>query len=225
MDADSYNSVLFRSDQYPFLHHDVPGCGGSRLHPDYHQVSDTVERSISRNGEDPDARLSAGFDFADSDRVPKMWQGDRATMTIRCAEQARRGDRGADQFRIRSRRALWRGDRISPMGFGSFSARRIPCDGRFAGLCTWSRAASGLPRIAQRAPARQGEGIGKQVTAAGEISPAARRALHDPSRGQSTEGIAADVPERGLRRDRDRAVAGGRSSQTACHFTCMPKAL
>jgi len=44
-DRDSANSVLFRSDQYPFLQHDVPGVWWfTGFHPDYHHVTDTADK-------------------------------------------------------------------------------------------------------------------------------------------------------------------------------------
>src|SRR4051794_34894835 len=44
-DFDSFNAILFRSDQYPLLLRDVPAVWWfTGFHPDYHQVSDTVEK-------------------------------------------------------------------------------------------------------------------------------------------------------------------------------------
>ncbi len=44
-DLDAYNGVLFRSDQYPFLMHDIPAVWWfTGFHPDYHQFTDTVEK-------------------------------------------------------------------------------------------------------------------------------------------------------------------------------------
>jgi hypothetical protein len=44
-DFDSFNAILFRSDQYPLLLHDIPAVWWfTGFHPDYHQVTDTVEK-------------------------------------------------------------------------------------------------------------------------------------------------------------------------------------
>jgi hypothetical protein len=73
-DRDSANSVLFRSDQYPFLQHDVPGVWWfTGFHPDYHQVTDTVEKiNFEKMAKILKLAYLSGFDFADTDRVPKL---------------------------------------------------------------------------------------------------------------------------------------------------------
>ena len=73
-DRDSFNSVLFRSDQYPFLQHDVPGVWWfTGFHPDYHQVTDTVEKiNFEKMAKILKLAYLSGFEFADSDRVPKL---------------------------------------------------------------------------------------------------------------------------------------------------------
>src|SRR5215475_751721 len=73
-DRDSANSVLFRSDQYPFLQHDVPGVWWfTGFHPDYHQVTDTVEKiNFEKMTKILKLAYLSGFEFADSDRVPKL---------------------------------------------------------------------------------------------------------------------------------------------------------
>jgi len=108
---------------------------------------------------------------------------------------------------------------------GAFG-KGISCDGRFsrAVVYTWSRrgdrAYLGLLSVRRRARAGHGK---NRVTAAGEdFRPAARRALHGPSRGH----LRKELPPMGtgLRRDRDEPVAEG-VQPNACHFTCMTKAL
>jgi hypothetical protein len=73
-DLDAYNSVLFRSDQYPFLQHDVPAIWWfTGFHPDYHQVTDTVEK-INFEKMAKIVRLSylSGFEFADEQNPPRL---------------------------------------------------------------------------------------------------------------------------------------------------------
>jgi hypothetical protein len=44
-DLDSAQQILFRSDQYPFLLRDIPSVWWfTGFHPDYHQVTDTVDK-------------------------------------------------------------------------------------------------------------------------------------------------------------------------------------
>jgi hypothetical protein len=44
-DEDTVLNVLFRSDQYPFLMHDIPAFWWfTGFHPDYHQTTDTAEK-------------------------------------------------------------------------------------------------------------------------------------------------------------------------------------
>jgi hypothetical protein len=73
-DRDSANSVLFRSDQYPFLQHDVPGVWWfTGFHPDYHQVSDTVEKiNFEKMTKILKLAYLTGLEFANSERVPKL---------------------------------------------------------------------------------------------------------------------------------------------------------
>ena len=72
-DLDSTQQVLFRSDQYPFLMHDIPAVWWfTGFHPDYHQVTDTVEK-INFEKMTKILRLAylTGFDFADN-AAPKL---------------------------------------------------------------------------------------------------------------------------------------------------------
>ncbi len=73
-DKDAYNSVLFRSDQYPFLMHDIPGVWWfTGFHPDYHQTTDTVEK-INFEKMVKILRLAylSGFEFGDAAGGPKL---------------------------------------------------------------------------------------------------------------------------------------------------------
>ena len=73
-DLDAYNSVLFRSDQYPFLLHDIPAIWWfTGFHPDYHQPTDTVEK-INFEKMAKIVRLSylSGFEFADEQNPPAL---------------------------------------------------------------------------------------------------------------------------------------------------------
>jgi hypothetical protein len=73
-DLDAYNGVLFRSDQYPFLLRDIPAVWWfTGFHPDYHQVSDTVEK-INFDKMAKIVRLAylSGFEFADQASTPRL---------------------------------------------------------------------------------------------------------------------------------------------------------
>jgi hypothetical protein len=73
-DRDSWNSVLFRSDQYPFMQRDIPAIWWfTGFHPDYHQVSDTADKiNYTKMTKILKLAYVAGFDFADSASVPKV---------------------------------------------------------------------------------------------------------------------------------------------------------
>jgi hypothetical protein len=73
-DLDAYNSVLFRSDQYPFLMHDVPAVWWfTGFHPDYHQVTDTVEKiNFEKMAKIVKLSYLSGFEFADEMNPPRL---------------------------------------------------------------------------------------------------------------------------------------------------------
>jgi len=73
-DLDSYNGVLFRSDQYPFLMHDIPGVWWfTGFHPDYHQITDTVEKiNFEKMTKILKLAYLSGFEFADAAGSPKL---------------------------------------------------------------------------------------------------------------------------------------------------------
>ncbi len=73
-DLDAYNSVLFRSDQYPFLQHDVPAIWWfTGFHPDYHQVTDTVEKiNFEKMAKIVRLAYLSGFEFADEQNPPRL---------------------------------------------------------------------------------------------------------------------------------------------------------
>ncbi len=73
-DQDSYNGVLFRSDQYPFLMHDIPGVWWfTGFHPDYHQVTDTVEKiNFEKMTKILKLAYLSGFEFADAANGPRL---------------------------------------------------------------------------------------------------------------------------------------------------------
>ena len=73
-DRDSTQQVLFRSDQYPFLLHDIPAVWWfTGFHPDYHQVTDTVEKiNFEKMTKILKLAYLTGFDFADSPKPPKL---------------------------------------------------------------------------------------------------------------------------------------------------------
>ena len=73
-DLDAYNSVLFRSDQYPFLQHDIPAIWWfTGFHPDYHQVTDTVEKiNFEKMAKIVKLAYLSGFEFADEQNPPAL---------------------------------------------------------------------------------------------------------------------------------------------------------
>jgi hypothetical protein len=73
-DLDSYNGVLFRSDQYPFLMHDIPGVWWfTGFHPDYHQISDTVEKiNFEKMTKILQLAYLTGFEFGNASSGPKL---------------------------------------------------------------------------------------------------------------------------------------------------------
>ncbi len=73
-DLDAYNSVLFRSDQYPFLQHNIPAIWWfTGFHPDYHQVTDTVEKiNFEKMAKIVKLSYLSGFEFADEQNPPAL---------------------------------------------------------------------------------------------------------------------------------------------------------
>jgi len=74
-DDDTVLNVLFRSDQYPLLLHDIPAMWWfTGFHPDYHQVTDTVEKiNFTKMEKILKLAFISGFDFADSSTPPKFF--------------------------------------------------------------------------------------------------------------------------------------------------------
>jgi hypothetical protein len=73
-DVDAYNGILFRSDQYPFLLHDIPAVWWfTGFHPDYHQVTDTVEKiNFEKMAKILKLAYLSGFEFADEQSPPRI---------------------------------------------------------------------------------------------------------------------------------------------------------
>jgi hypothetical protein len=73
-DLDAYNGILFRSDQYPFLLHDIPAVWWfTGFHPDYHQVTDTVEKiNFEKMTKILKLAYLSGFEFADQQNTPRL---------------------------------------------------------------------------------------------------------------------------------------------------------
>jgi hypothetical protein len=73
-DLDAANQVLFRSDQYPFLQHDIPAVWWfTGFHPDYHQVTDTVDKiNFEKMVKILRLAYASGFDFADAPGMPRL---------------------------------------------------------------------------------------------------------------------------------------------------------
>jgi hypothetical protein len=73
-DEDTVLSVLFRSDQYPFLMHDIPAMWWfTGFHPDYHQTTDTADK-INYVKMEKILKLAylTAFDFGDAKNPPKF---------------------------------------------------------------------------------------------------------------------------------------------------------
>lgn len=74
-DQDTVLNVLFRSDQYPMLLHNIPAMWWfTGFHPDYHQVTDTADK-INYAKMEKILKLAylTGFEFADSANPPKFF--------------------------------------------------------------------------------------------------------------------------------------------------------
>jgi hypothetical protein len=73
-DHDATQQVLFRSDQYPFLMHDIPAVWWfTGFHPDYHQVTDTVEKiNFPKMAKILKLAYLSGFEFADEQNPPRL---------------------------------------------------------------------------------------------------------------------------------------------------------
>jgi hypothetical protein len=73
-DLDAYNGILFRSDQYPFLQHNVPAVWWfTGFHPDYHQVTDTVDKiNFEKMAKILKLAYRSGFAFADEASPPRL---------------------------------------------------------------------------------------------------------------------------------------------------------
>ena len=74
-DDDTVLNVLFRSDQYPMLLHDIPAIWWfTGFHPDYHQITDTADK-INYAKMEKIVRLAyvSGFDFGDAANPPKFF--------------------------------------------------------------------------------------------------------------------------------------------------------
>jgi hypothetical protein len=73
-DLDAYNGILFRSDQYPFLLHDIPAIWWfTGFHPDYHQVTDTVEKiNFDKMAKILKLAYLSGFEFGEEAHPPRL---------------------------------------------------------------------------------------------------------------------------------------------------------
>ena len=74
-DDDTMLNVLFRSDQYPLLLHNIPAMWWfTGFHPDYHQVTDTADK-IDYPKMEKILKLAylTGFEFADAAHPPKFF--------------------------------------------------------------------------------------------------------------------------------------------------------
>ena len=74
-DDDTVVNVLFRSDQYPLLMHNIPAMWWfTGFHPDYHQVTDTSDK-INYAKMEKILKLAylTGFDFAETTNPPKFY--------------------------------------------------------------------------------------------------------------------------------------------------------
>ncbi len=66
--------MLFRSHQYPFLQHNIPAIWWfTGFHPDYHQVTDTVEKiNFEKMAKIVKLSYLSGFEFADEQNPPAL---------------------------------------------------------------------------------------------------------------------------------------------------------
>jgi len=73
-DRDAATQILFRSDQYPFLQHDVPAVWWfTGFHPDYHEVTDTVDKiNFEKMTKVLKLAYVSGFAFADAAVPPQL---------------------------------------------------------------------------------------------------------------------------------------------------------
>jgi hypothetical protein len=73
-DHDAAQQVLFRSDQYPFLMHDIPAVWWfTGFHPDYHQITDTVEKiNFRKMSKILKLAYLSGFEFAEEQNPPRL---------------------------------------------------------------------------------------------------------------------------------------------------------
>ena len=71
-DHESALNVFFRSDQFPFVLHDVPAFWWfTGFHPDYHHITDTVEKiDFAKMKRILDLAYLTGFRFADDAHTP-----------------------------------------------------------------------------------------------------------------------------------------------------------
>ncbi len=73
-DHDSVLNVFFRSDQFPFVLHDIPAFWWfTGFHPDYHHVTDTVEKiDFAKMKKILDLAYLSAWRFANDSAVPKF---------------------------------------------------------------------------------------------------------------------------------------------------------
>jgi hypothetical protein len=73
-DHDSVLNVFFRSDQFPFVLHDVPAFWWfTGFHPDYHHVTDTVEKiDFSKMKKILDLAYLSAWRFSDDPTTPRF---------------------------------------------------------------------------------------------------------------------------------------------------------
>ena len=73
-DLDNTQQVLFRSDHYPFLLRDIPAVWWfTGFHPDYHQVTDTVEKiNFEKMTKILKLAYLTGFEMADAEHAPRL---------------------------------------------------------------------------------------------------------------------------------------------------------
>jgi hypothetical protein len=73
-DRDAATQILFRSDQYPFLQNGVPAVWWfTGFHPDYHEVTDTVEKiNFEKMTKIVKLAYASGLAFANAENPPKF---------------------------------------------------------------------------------------------------------------------------------------------------------
>jgi len=88
-DRDSVLNVFFRSDQFPFVLHDIPAfLWFTGFHPDYHHITDTVEKiDFAKMKKILDLAYLSAWRFADDPSTPKFIASPQPSSAHRAASE------------------------------------------------------------------------------------------------------------------------------------------